>query len=195
MMRVVRLKQLAGLALVGAMLSGCGSSGPTEEQLFAKYKLNDADQSAFKACDKTMGKVQPIITVGSKEQMMKSVPMEICACQAKTMSAVFVEDSYLSFSSFSNYLGKPKKEKLPRLSKLDLKPGLMSDSAVKRLLASFDNCTRKYLAANETTGELEGFLLPPPEPKKSKKELAEEKKKAKKKALEEAAKKKQAAAD
>ena len=178
----------------GAVLSGCGSSGPTEEQLFAKYKLNDADQSAFKACDKTMGKVQPIIMISNKPKMMKSVPMEICACQAKTMSAVFVEDSYLSFSSFSNYLGKPKKEKLPRLSKLDLKPGLMSDAAVKRLLASFDNCTRKYIAANETTGELEGFLLPPPEPKKSKKELQEEKKRAKKKALEEQAKKKQAAA-
>jgi hypothetical protein len=194
MMHVLRLKQLAGLAFVGAALSGCGNSGPTEEQLFAKYKLNEADQSAFKACDKTMGSVQPIIKISNKDQMMKSVPSEICACQAKTMSAVFVEDSYMSFAGFSNYLGKPKKEKLPRMSKIDLKPGLMSESAVKRLLVSFDSCARQYLAAHETTGELEGFLLPPPEPKKSKKELQDEKKKAKEKAITEKLKK-QAAAD
>ena len=149
---------------------------------------------AFRSCEKTMGKVQPIIKVSNKDQMMKSVPSEICACQAKTMSMVFVEDSYLSFSSVSNYLGKVKREKLPRLSKLDLKPGMQSDSAARKLLAGFDSCARRYLAENEKTGELEGFLLPPPEPKKTKKELQDEKKKAKQKALEEEAKKKQAAA-
>lgn len=192
-MRMLRLKQWTGLALVGAILAGCGSSGPSAEELIAKYKLNEADQAAFKACDQTLGQVKPIIKVSSQDKMMSSVPSEICACQAKSMSSVFVEDEYTSFSNLSGYLARLDKKKLPRIAKQDLKSGIQPDSAAKRLLKSFEMCTSKYLAEIKDPAELKDLLLPPPAPKKTKKQLQDEKKKAKDKENAEKLKKQAAA--
>ncbi len=163
-----RWKQVAGLMMVSLSLSACGGGGEEFELAAKKQKLNKSERIAFEACDKTMKGKKPILKFGTEEKMMSNVPLDVCACQSRAMAIVFEEGTYKSYSGFTKYLTRLEKKGLPRLGRKDLKKGMESERAAKKLLASFESCTSQYLAEYKGQEQLQGFLQPPPPPKPKK---------------------------
>jgi hypothetical protein len=174
-MFVTRLKQFGGLALVAVSLAACGGPGAEEfDQIAKKNSLNKTERVALEACYKAMSGTKPILKIGSKEQMMSDVPMDVCVCQSRTMAALFQEGQYKSYDRFTKWMTKLEKKRLPGMSRDDLKKGLDKKTSAKKLIASFEGCAQKYVAENRDKESFKNFLLPPPakKPKKGEEKQA-----------------------
>lgn len=153
--RSLRFAIAAGLS---AMLASCGASDE-EAQAYAKAKrMSDPEKDAFLICAKGSRSNRPILTGKDGVMIMKSTPMAICACQAKTIMSVFLEKEYKSYTVFAEYLGKEKKKKPPRWSKKVLKESVKPAEAGPRLEASFNACVTTYQTAH---ADLDPPLLEP----------------------------------
>lgn len=137
------------IATLGIMLASCGSADE-EAQAYAKAKrMSEPEKDAFLICAKGARSNRPILAGSDGQMIMKSTPMAICACQAKSIMSVFLEKEYKSYTVFAEYLGKEKKKKPPRWSKKVLKDSVKPAEAGKRLEASFMTCVGSYQSAHK----------------------------------------------
>lgn len=159
------------LAAAGLLLASCGSYD-AEYQEFAKSKKMSAEQTAaFMACATGHWKNKPSFPAKDGTVVMKSVPLDICACQTPAITSVLAEKDYKGYLPFTEYMAKPVKKKPPRFSKKILRDGVKSPDAGKRLEASFNSCVEGYKSKNKDnpeTAELFQFVpAPPPKEKKT----------------------------
>jgi hypothetical protein len=158
--------QFMCLTAVGLILAGCGSNDAELKQYAQQRKMSEVQTAAFMACAGDLRRNKPVIASAEGKLVMKSVPHDICACQSKTMTAVFVENDYKGFASFAEYLAKEEKKRPPRFSKKQLKEGLKSPEAAKRLETAFNSCVAVYRGNNKDKLADLFELLPPKEPEK-----------------------------
>lgn len=166
-MRGHRSIRFALTASLGVFLASCGSSD-AEWQEYAKAKhMSEAETSAFLLCAKGSQRNRPIFTGATGKSVMKSTPLAVCACQAKSIMSVFLEKEYKSYTTFAEYMGKEVKKRPPRWGKRLLKEGVNPAEAGKRLEASLVSCVSTYVAAHK---DLDPPLLEPlPVPETEKK--------------------------
>ncbi len=144
--RSLRFITIAGL---GVMLASCGSADE-EAQAYAKAKrMSDPEKEAFLICAKGARSNRPILAGSGGNMIMKSTPLAVCACQAKSIMSVFLEKDYKSYTVFAEYMGKEVKKKPPRWSKKVLKESVKPAEAGKRLETSFVSCVGTYMSAHK----------------------------------------------
>jgi hypothetical protein len=137
------------IAALGVLLASCGAADE-EAQAYAKAKrMSDPEKDAFLICAKGSRSNRPILAGSDGKMVMKSTPMAICACQAKSIMSIFLEKEYKSYTVFAEYMGKEVKKKPPRWSKKVLKESVKPAEAGKRLEASFMSCVNSYQSANK----------------------------------------------
>jgi hypothetical protein len=160
-----RMVAALGLSLA---LAGCGEEEAEIARIAKEQGLGQAETAAFAACAKDMRRNKPMFPVAQGNMRMNEVPLEICACQARTMTVVFKDDQYKSHTAFAEYMAKETKKKKPRISKKDLKPELKAEDARRKLAASLETCVDRYRDTHkEEAAEL--FELVPVKEKKKKK--------------------------
>jgi hypothetical protein len=161
--------QLVRFTLLGAMaalLASCGSNEAELRQYAQKRKMGEKETAAFMACANGFGRNKPTFPARDGTLVMKSVPYDICACQVKTITAVFIENEYKAVASFAEYMALEVKKRPPRFSKKTLKHGLKSPDAAKKLEAGFNACVQSYTAANKERSAELFELVPLKEPEK-----------------------------
>jgi hypothetical protein len=163
--------RFAALAASGLLLASCGSYD-AEYQEFAKSKKMSAVQTAaFMACAEGHRKNKPSFPAKDGTVVMKSVPLDICACQTPAITSVLVEKEFKAYLPFAEYMAKTVKKKPPRFGKKILKDGVKSPDAGKRLANSFNACVEDYKGKNkdnpETAALFEFVPAPPPKEKKT----------------------------
>jgi hypothetical protein len=113
--------------------------------LAKEYKLTAQETSALDVCMSDM--VGKSITFSSSTGSSKhgSVPVNICACQAKTMVSVFEDGKYASHQNVVDFMVNGSGEKT--LNSPDLKSHTRSVAVqFDRLTASLDQCAERYQA-------------------------------------------------
>ncbi|MCB1434807.1 MAG: hypothetical protein KDK75_20450 [Alphaproteobacteria bacterium] len=166
------VKRLSILVGLGVLLTGCGSND-AEVRVYAKRKqMSEIQTAAFTACAKDTRKKKLLFPVKEGNLMMKEVPLDVCACQSKTMMTVFKEKKYGGHTAFVAYMINEKKKKKPRLNKKELVEGLKPMDARAKLEDSLQACVKTYREAHaDKDAELfEVVPLTPDPPKKDKKE-------------------------
>ena len=154
------------VAVLGVFLASCGSNEADLQNFAREKKLSKPQTAAFMACAKGHKNAKPILVNKDGNMLMKRTPMEICACQAKTITSVFVEEDFKSYATFADYMAKEVKKKPPYISKKVLKSDLKGPDATKRLEKSLSTCVNTYLAANQDLEEPLLELLPVKETEK-----------------------------
>ncbi len=160
---LVRFTLLGGLAV---LLASCGSNEAELKQYAQKRKMGEKETAAFMACANGFGRNKPSFPAKDGKLVMKSVPYDICACQVKTITAVFVENEYKGVASFAEYMALEVKKRPPRFSKKTLKQGLKSPDAAKKLEAGFNACVQSYKTKNKEQSAELFELVPLKEPEK-----------------------------
>lgn len=165
-----QLFRFALLAIAGTLLASCGSNEAELKQYAEKRKMPELETAAFMACANGFGRNKPSFPAKDGTLVMQSVPYDICACQVKTITAVFVANEYKPVTAFAEYMALEVKKRPPRFSRKHLKDGVKSQDAAKRLETSFNACVQAYKAANnERSAELfELVPLKAPEKKEAK---------------------------
>jgi hypothetical protein len=166
--RIFHLAVAGGLAVV---LASCGSDD-AEIQAYAKQaKMPENQKVAFTACASDLRRNKPRFPAKDGQILMKSVPMEVCACQSRTIVNIFKSDQYKNHATFAEYMAKEQKKRQPRFSKKVLQDGVNPKDATPRLEKSLAACVDGYKSANKDNEEaLAVFeLVPTPPPEKDKK--------------------------
>ena len=153
-------------ASLGVFLASCGSNEADLQNFAREKKLSKSQTAAFMACAKGHKSAKPILVSKDGNMVMKHTPIEVCACQAKTITSVFVEEDFKSYATFADYMAKEVKKKPPYLSKKVLKSDLKGPDATKRLEKSLNTCVSDYLTANKELEEPLLELLPVKETEK-----------------------------
>lgn len=162
------------IAIIGISLGLAACGDPlADAMLYAKKKgLSEVQTAAFMACFKHTARNKPMFPVAEGNVVMKSVPMEICACQSKTILSVFQEFKYGSHTAFAVYMSKENKKKRPRFNKKELRPGLKSIDAGKQLEASLTSCVETYKTAHVEASKTLFEIIPLKVPEKKKDKTA-----------------------
>lgn len=150
--------RLAVTASLGVFLVSCGSSDAEWQEYAKAKKMSEAETTAFLSCTKASQRNWPVFTGADGKTVMKSTPLAVCACQAKSIMSVFIEKEYRTYTTFAEYMGKEVKKNPPRWSKKLLKEGVDPGKAGKRLEASLVSCVSSYVAAHK---DLDPPLLQP----------------------------------
>jgi hypothetical protein len=153
-----RLHRFIIVTGLGFLLASCGSND-AQWQEYAKAKhMSEPETAAFLICAKQSQRNRPIFADKSGRSVMKSTPLEVCACQAKSIMSVFLEKEYKSYTTFAEYMGKEVKKNPPRWGKRLLRDGVNPAEAGKRLEKSLTACVSTYVAAHQ---DLDPPLLVP----------------------------------
>ena len=148
----VRFAAIIGVSLV---VTGCGNNDAEIKQYAKKHGMSEIQSAAFMACTRDMKGKKPAFPVAEGNMVMKSVPLDVCACQVKTMTSVFKDNQYKSYGAFAAYMAKEVKKKPPRLNKKDLQPDLKPAGARQQLETSLTSCVTTYKDAHaEQNAEL-----------------------------------------
>lgn len=121
----------------------------------AEYELSASENKAFRSCNKQLKNFR--LKISSKAST-GSVPMNICACQSKTMVKVMKEDRYTGFKSVINYEASHSFDGRKEIPTSDIRSGQSPKAAFTTLHKSFKQCirtTQKKLAK-----EISGVLKP-----------------------------------
>jgi hypothetical protein len=78
------------LGATAALLASCGSNEAELKQYAQKRKMGETETAAFMACANGFGRNKPSFATRDGNLVMRPVPNDICACQVKTITAVFV---------------------------------------------------------------------------------------------------------
>ncbi len=151
-----RLFRFALIASLSVILASCGVSDDDLLYFAREKNLSKPQTAAFMACFKGHKSNKPILANKDGNMLMKRTPMDICACQAKTMAVVFAEEDFASYTYFAEYMAKEVRKKPPYIPKKALKSDYKAPDVTKRLEKSLNACVNTYLTANT---ELEEPLL------------------------------------
>ena len=150
--------RLAVTASLGVFLVSCGSSDAEWQEYAKAKKMSEAETTAFLSCTKASQRNWPVFTGADGKTVMKSTPLAVCACQAKSIMSVFIEKEYRTYTTFAEYMGKEVKKNPPRWGKRLLRDGVNPAEAGKRLEKSLTACVSTYVAAHQ---DLDPPLLVP----------------------------------
>ncbi len=170
----MRKNRLAGLGTalgLGLLMASCGSND-AEIQEYAKAKGMSTNQAAaFTACAGDFRRNKPRFLARDGQTLMKSVPLEVCDCQSRTIVNIFKSDQYKSHTPFAEYLAKEDRKAPPWVAKKVLKDGVNPKEVGARLERSLKACADTYKSAHkdepETADLFEFIPAKPPEPKKT----------------------------
>lgn len=168
-----------GMATVALLLAACGDQTAEIKALSKKMKLSKPEVAAFNACVKDIGGKKPIFITASTDPevpatavRMNKVPLEVCACQSRTMAKLFKDDKLKGHEKFAGYIIKQKRKPTLKLGRKDVKQGVDPEKGGLELVTSLQSCASGFSAAY---AEAEGSnLMDPYElPKKKKKKKPE----------------------
>jgi hypothetical protein len=177
-MKKTAIRNVLGLVLVGCALSACGGSSVSDEELVRvaeKFKIRKNDRAAFKACVEGSDSMSPYVQLNSKIMKLETIPVDICGCQTKAISAIFKPDKLASYALFMKWATKPNRKGNPRIGKSDFVQDVGLKKNTEKLAIALDSCTLDYVNANVEEGIK--LLSPYVDEAKLKKEAAEKKKK------------------
>lgn len=170
-MSVASPKRMAVLAGLVLLLAGCGSNDAEIKQYAKQKGMSEIQTAAFTSCAKDTGRKKLMFPVKEGNLLMKQVPLDVCACQSKTMISVFKEKKYGGHTAFLEYMANERKKKKPRLPKKELVAGLKPIDARTTLQTSLEACVKAYRTAHaDTDAEMFEVVPLPEEPKKKKKD-------------------------
>lgn len=150
--------RFAVFSSLGLLLTACGAADEEAQAYVQAKRMSAPEADAFLICAKGSRNNRPILPGSGGNMIMKSTPMAVCACQAKSIMSVFLEKEYKSYTVFAEYMGKEVKKKPPRWSKKVLKDSVKPAEAGKRLETSFVSCVGTYMSAHK---DLDPPLLEP----------------------------------
>lgn len=153
---------------LGLGLAGCGGNDAEIKQYVQKHEMKDVQAAAFTACAKDLRVNKPVFLQGEKYMVMKDVPLDICACQVKTMMTVFKDKRYKGHTNFAEYMATFTKKKPPHIPKKDLVAGLKPRVARRQLIESLNSCVTTYVGEHEKQAA-ELYKMVPVKKKKEKK--------------------------
>lgn len=174
--------RIFGLAIVAMALAACGDNGAEVKALVKKLQLSKPEIAAFATCNKDLGSKRPIFIdhAANTAVRMNVVPIEVCACQARTMAKLFKDDKLAGHAKFAGYVIKNKRKPVLKLGRKDVKQGVDTEKGAMQLLASLQSCANDFsssYAAAQGSSLIEPFELPQ---KKAKKKEGEAEKHANK---------------
>lgn len=172
-------RRLAGTALLcglGLVLAACGSND-AEVRVYAKQKkMSEVQTAAFAACARDTRRKKLLFPVKDGNLVLKRVPLDVCACQSKTMVSVFRDGKYDGHTAFLDHMAKERRKRPPRLARKDLVAGLKPVDAGRRLEDSLIRCVNEFRTANaDKEAELFEVVPLPPGPEKKRKDHGTEK--------------------
>lgn len=165
--RATRIAAFAGLCLA---LTGCKDIDAEMKQYVRQHKFPEAKALAFRVCVNNLSSNKPLFPVEEGFMVMKSVPLDVCGCQAPVITALFKEKQYGGYAGFATYMARENKKKKPKFGKKVLSESYTSLQAAAELEESLNACVKTYREAHaEESAEI--FEVVPPKPtKKGKKE-------------------------
>jgi hypothetical protein len=159
-MRGRRFVQLASIAGLSAILTSCGSNEAQLQNYAKAKKFSEQEKAAFMACANEHRRNKPVFASKDGNMVMKNTPMDVCACQTRTIVSVFIEEDFASYVRFAEYMAKDVKKKTPYFSRKVLKSDIKAPEAGNRLEKSLNACVSTYLAAHKDLEEPLLELLP-----------------------------------
>jgi hypothetical protein len=170
-----KVKNAAAILAAAIALTACG--GPDIKQIARDNKFTKGERKALQMCyDYLMGK-KPIVTIAGEEKLLSDVPMPVCVCHAKDVASVYKPAKLESYAHFVSWATNANRKPLPKIHWDDTQSQAKNDGAAKRLVASLDSCTNKFVEENKANEEFAELIQPRPErkvKKKKKKESVEE---------------------
>lgn len=158
--------RMAAVTTLALCLSGCGGDKDAAIKEYVKvHGLSDLEAAALKTCMKSLTANKPILLASSGNVVMNSMPMDVCGCQVKTITAVFKDNQYMGFGTFARYMAKEKRKRAPPYGKKDLKSVMSASDVQSKLEGGLNTCVNAYKAANEKKSAKLFEPVPPPVPK------------------------------
>lgn len=177
-MRKASTFKFIGIAAAALLLAACGDNTAEVKAMAKKLKFGKPETAAFMACAKELGPKKPIfITYSTDPEVdptavrMMGVPLEVCACQTRTMVKLFKEDKLKGHEKFVTYVTKQKRKPTMKLGRKDVKQGVDPEKGAMELLASLQSCGNDFkakFAENEGSELFQPYELPKKKKKKKK---------------------------
>lgn len=177
-MRKASTFKFIGMVAAALLLAGCGDNTAEVKAMAKKLKMGKPETAAFMACAKELGPKKPIFitystdpAVANTAERMMGVPLEVCACQSRTMAKLFKEDKLKGHEKFVTYITKQKRKPTMKLGRKDVKQGVDPEKGAMELVASLQSCGKEFapkFAANEGSDLFQPYELPKKKVKKKK---------------------------
>lgn len=138
---MANIKLILGGVLM-ALVASKGVSNYNEKEASineasVQYGLTADEDTAFRTCNQQVKNLQ--INIG-RNIKGASVPLDICACQSKTMVKVMKTEQYSGHKNVVDYMTENSLNVEQSIPSSDLKNGLKSKSAFKTLHTSLKEC-------------------------------------------------------
>jgi hypothetical protein len=152
-----------GLAIMGLGLglAACGSSDIDLKKYAADHNMSATKEAAFTTCYSDFKRSAPVLTTPEGNVRMRSVPADVCACEADAMMEVLKDDQFLTFSTFTLYMSREEKKNPARFYAKALKPGYKPTDAAKKLETAFLACVDDYKKAHADEAKRLFQVIPP----------------------------------
>jgi len=134
---------IGGVVLAFVASTGVSNYNEKEERitkLSTEYGLSSLENKAFRSCNKQLKNFK--LNISSKAST-GSIPLDICACQSKTMVKVMKEDQYSGFKNVINYEASPNFNVRKKIPSMDVKQSHTPSGAFVTLHKSFKQCIHK----------------------------------------------------